>query len=48
MFWWVTVPMPMLGSHIDAARLSIRPGSRYRYDLVSAPTLPGLVSSSGM
>ena len=48
MFWWVTVPMPMLGSHIDHARASSRPGSRYRYDLVSAATWPGEVRRIGM
>ena len=47
MFWWVTVPSPMFGSHIDHARASSRPGSRYRYCFVSAATLPGAVSSSG-
>jgi hypothetical protein len=30
MFWWVTVPIPTDGSHIDQARVSSRPGSRYR------------------
>ena len=47
MFWWVTVPAPTRGSHIDTARSSIRPGSTYRYVLVSAPILPGAVNSSG-
>ena len=40
MFWCVTVPRPMFGSHIDGARSSRRAGSRYRYCLVSAATLP--------
>src|SRR2546421_578649 len=48
MFWCVTVPRPMFGSHIDGARSSRRVGSRYRYCLVSAATLPGAVSSGGM
>src|SRR5437899_1777614 len=48
MFWCVTVPSPMFGSHIDGARSSRRVGSRYRYCLVSAATLPGAVSSGGM
>ena len=26
MFWWVTVPSPMFGSHIDGARSRSRPG----------------------
>ena len=41
MFWWVTVPIPMFGSHIETARPSRRVGSRYRYCFVSAATLPG-------
>ena len=28
MFWWVTVPIPMFGSHMLVARSSMRPGSR--------------------
>ena len=48
MFWWVTVPRPVSGSHIEAAPVVNRPGSRYRYCLVSAATMPGLVSSSGI
>jgi hypothetical protein len=47
MFWWVTVPAPTLGSHIEIARLNRRAGSRVRYDLVSADTLPGEVASIG-
>src|SRR3954467_7742327 len=35
MFWCVTVPRPMFGSHIDAARPRRRDGSRYRYCFVS-------------
>ena len=30
MFWWVTVPSPMFGSHIDHARSRSRPGSMVR------------------
>src|SRR5438132_1010095 len=48
MFWWLVVPRPMCGSHIDVALASSREGSRYRYDLVSAATLPVSISSSGM
>jgi hypothetical protein len=28
MYWWVTVPSPMDGSHIDQARLKSLAGSR--------------------
>jgi hypothetical protein len=30
MYWWVTVPSPIDGSHIDQARLRSLDGSRYR------------------
>lgn len=30
MFWWVTVPIPIPGSHIESAAESSRPGSRKR------------------
>src|SRR5262249_23867734 len=48
MFWWVTVPSPMFGSHMEGARSRSRVGSRYRYCLVSAATLPGAVRKGGM
>ncbi len=48
MYSWVTDPMARSGSHIEADTFSHRVGSRYRYALVSAPTRPGAVSSSGM
>ncbi len=47
MVWWVTVPRPIDGSQSDAARLSNRPGSRVRYDFVSALTRPTAFHSSG-
>ena len=47
MFWWVTVPIPMLGSHIEVARPSMRVGSRYRYCFVSAATFPGDERNTG-
>ncbi len=48
MFWWVTVPAATDGSHIEIAELRSRPGSRYRYCLVSSARTPGLVASRGM
>ena len=48
MFWWVTVPVPTSGSHMEIALWMSRPGSRYRYSLVSAETMPGRLKSSGM
>ncbi len=47
MFWWGTVPAPTLGSHIEIAWRSTADGSMVRYDLVSALTRPGRVSTIG-
>src|SRR4051794_10072244 len=41
MFWWGTVPAATCGSQRYAARESRRPGSRYRYCLVSPTTFLG-------
>ncbi len=47
MFWWVTVPMPTSGSHIEMALCMSLPGSRYRYCFESSATMPGLVRNDG-
>jgi hypothetical protein len=47
MFWCGTYPSAMFGSHIEVARDTRRPGSRYRYDFVSALIWFGAVSSRG-
>ena len=47
MFWWVTVPSPTFGSHIDAARLEQPAGVEVEVGLGVRRTCPGAVSSSG-
>src|ERR1700677_1052837 len=47
MFSWVTVPRATLGSHNDTAWRTYRPGSRYRYVLVSSVTTPVRDTTSG-
>src|SRR3954471_12947023 len=45
--WWGTHPANWRLSHVYGASAIRRPGSRYRYSLVSLGILPGAASSAG-